>query len=85
VNASIKQNHTRDRRNEAALFTRNGAVTTGRGYSKVIKGDCRICGQGHKSANCWEIPANIIVIIATKMATVKIDATRRKGTQEVQL
>jgi hypothetical protein len=53
VHASIKQNHTRDRRNEADLFTRNGAVTLGRGYPRVFKGDCRTCGQkGHKFANC---------------------------------
>jgi hypothetical protein len=59
VHTSIKQNHTRDRRNEAALFTRNGAVTLGQGYAKVFKGDCRTCGQkDHKSANCWENPTN---------------------------
>jgi hypothetical protein len=55
VHVSIKQNHTRDRKNKAALFTRNGAVTPGRGYSKVFKVDCRTCGQKcHKSANGWE-------------------------------
>jgi hypothetical protein len=43
VNASIKQNNIRDRRNKAALFTRNGSVTPGRGCSKVFKGDCREC------------------------------------------
>jgi hypothetical protein len=59
VHASIKHTHTRDRRNEADLFTRNGAVAPGRGYSKVYKGDCRTCGQkGHNSAHCWEKPAN---------------------------
>jgi hypothetical protein len=78
VHASIKNNHTRDRRNEADLFARNGAVTPGRGYSKVFKGDCRTCRQTGQMTN-------INVIIATKMATVKIDATRRKGTQEVKL
>jgi hypothetical protein len=60
MHLSIKHNHTRDRGNECALFTRNDAVTPGRGYTKVLKGDCRTCGQkGHKSANCWEITANI--------------------------
>jgi hypothetical protein len=59
VHASTKQNHTRDRRNKAALFTRNGTVTPKRGYSMVLKGDCNTCGQkGPKSANCWENPAN---------------------------
>jgi hypothetical protein len=43
VHASIKQNHTRDRRNETQFFTRNGAVLPGRGYSKVFKGDFRTC------------------------------------------
>jgi hypothetical protein len=45
LHASIKQNHTRERRIEVALFTRNGAITTGRGFSKVFKGDCRTCGK----------------------------------------
>jgi hypothetical protein len=59
VHEYIKPNHTKDRRNEADLFTRNGAVTPGRGYSKVFKGDCRTCGQkGHKSAICCEKTAN---------------------------
>jgi hypothetical protein len=30
--ASINQTHTRDKRNETDLFTRNSAVTPGRGY-----------------------------------------------------
>jgi hypothetical protein len=59
VHASINQNPTRERRNEAALFIRNGEVTPGRGYPRVFKGDCRTCRQkSHKSANCWEKPAN---------------------------
>jgi hypothetical protein len=59
VQASIKKNHIRDRRIEAALFTRNGAVTPGRGYSKVFKEDCRSCRQKDQiSVNCWEKPAN---------------------------
>jgi hypothetical protein len=57
--ASMKKNHTRDKRNETTLFTRSGTVTPGRGYTKVFKGDYRTCLQiGHKSANCWEKLAN---------------------------
>jgi hypothetical protein len=59
IHASNKQNHTRDNRNETALFTRAPAVTPGRGKTTVFKGDYRTCGQkGHKSANCWEFPAS---------------------------
>jgi ArsR family metal-binding transcriptional regulator len=54
VHASIKQNHARDKRNETALFTRNGAITPGRVYTKLFKGSCKTCGQKrHKLANCW--------------------------------
>jgi hypothetical protein len=51
VHASLKQNHTRDRRNETSLFIRNGTITPRRGYTKVFEGDCGTCGQkGRKSA-----------------------------------
>jgi hypothetical protein len=58
VFASIKQIHTRDKRKKIALFTRNGAVTSGRGYTKVFKGDCGSREQKHQSEKCGEKLAN---------------------------
>jgi hypothetical protein len=37
VHASIKQNHTKNKRNETFLLTRNGAVSPGSGYTKGIQ------------------------------------------------
>jgi hypothetical protein len=58
VFASLKQtnSNTRDRQQESALISRENP---GKTYTKIYKGDCRICGQkGPKSADCWEIPQN---------------------------
>jgi hypothetical protein len=59
MHASVKQNYTRERKHEAALFTELDLEGPGRNFPKVFKGDCRTRGQkGHKSANCWERPSN---------------------------
>jgi hypothetical protein len=59
VHSSITHNHKRDKRNGTDLFTNNVAETPGKGYTKVFKVDCITWLQkGHKSANCWDKPAN---------------------------
>jgi hypothetical protein len=63
VFASQTNSNTRKRLQETALIAK---ATPGRAYKKVLKGDCRTCGQeSHKYADCWgeiqnkeKIPAN---------------------------
>jgi hypothetical protein len=49
-----KIKHATGTRWEGALITRTGNI-----FKKKFKGDYRTCGKkGHKSAACWEKPAN---------------------------